>query len=61
MRIVIDPDALTALLMGAKLHIPKSALEGLYRERGDIIIHLSDEAVSMAHGTMGVPDDSEVH
>lgn len=61
MRIVIDSDALTALLMGAQIQIPESALEKFYCERGAIIIHLSDEAVSMAHGTMGAPDDSEVH
>ena len=64
MRIVIDPDALTALLMGAQIQIPESALTDFLTDDSqarDIIIHLSDEALSMAHGTMASPEAGEVH
>jgi hypothetical protein len=61
MRIVIDYDALMALLTGAQIQIPESALESLYRERGAIIIHLSEDALSMAHAEMGSPEIGEMH
>jgi hypothetical protein len=64
MRIVLDPDALAALLMGNQLHIPESALKGFLEDtsvKRDIIIHLSEDALSMGDASMVAPESDEVH